>query len=175
METALGDSAEEGRTYMCLLSLPSWRWTTLIAFLKQRISLVVDPPIFSFSCQLPLNFSLSYLLRETLVLERWLTLHVHSSTHFPAGILPGSLWFLAGRHSVTTLLQSADWHSHSYHVVLSAKHKEWAVLPLSQPLLIYNHFVFDAGQDNFISLQPLWSRPKMTRQVRPQRKIACHL
>lgn len=31
---------------------------------------------------------------------------VHSPARFPAGILPGSLSFLVGRHSVTVLLQS---------------------------------------------------------------------
>lgn len=47
-----------------------------------------------------------------LPLERYISVgevtqtHVHSPTHFPAGILPGSLWFLVGRHLVTVQPQS---------------------------------------------------------------------
>lgn len=49
---------------MCVLSAQP-ETTTLFTFLKQKVFLIPDTPSFSFSCQLPLSFSLSYLLRET--------------------------------------------------------------------------------------------------------------
>lgn len=91
---------------MYLFSSPTQRLTTLLPFLKQKVSPILDPPIFSFSCQLPLSFSLSYLLRENTSVGEVTQTPVHSPAHFPAGMLPGSLCFLVGRHSVTGLLQS---------------------------------------------------------------------
>lgn len=43
---------------------------SFLTFLKQKLSPILDLPIFSFSRQLPLSFSLAYLLRDNTVLER---------------------------------------------------------------------------------------------------------
>lgn len=86
---------------MCLFSS--------LSFLKQKLSPIMDPPIFSFSCQLPLSFSLAYLLRDNTGIgevTHGLFATCSQPRPYPAGIFPGSLCFLIGRHSVTVLLQS---------------------------------------------------------------------
>lgn len=109
MESAVGIQNEGDFT--CVCSLP------LLPFPKQKLSPILDP--FSFYCQLPLSFSLAYLLRENPGVGEVTQLPVRSPAHIPAGIFPGTLCFLINRQSVTVLLTvSADRYSPTYHVVI---------------------------------------------------------